>query len=50
MKAFDPEQNKVYTFLGCEQGDKIDVRVKKEIAKRMEQLIGVKLNDENPVK
>ena len=52
MKALDPEQNEVYTFLGCEQGDKIDVRrvmqrVKNEIAKRLEQLMGVNLNDEN---
>ena len=44
MKALDPEQNEVYKFLGCEQGNKIDVkkvmqRVKKEIAKRLEQLI-----------
>jgi hypothetical protein len=45
MKALDPEQNEVYKFLGCEQGDKIDVRrvmqrVKKEIAIRLEQLWG----------
>ena len=55
MKALDPEQNEVYKFLGCEQGNKIDVkkvmqRVKKEIAKRLEQLIEVNLNDENLVK
>ncbi|CAB4045676.1 Hypothetical predicted protein, partial [Paramuricea clavata] len=55
MKALDPEQNEVYKFLGCEQGDKIDVRrvmqrVKKEIAKRLEQLMGVNLNDKNLVK
>jgi hypothetical protein len=45
MKALDPEQNEVYKFLGCEQGDKIDVRrvmqkEKKEIAIRLEQLWG----------
>ena len=55
MKALDPEQNEVHKFLGCEQGNKIDVkkvmqRVKKEIAKRLEQLIEVNLNDENLVK
>ena len=55
MKALDPEQNEVFKFLGCEQGNKIDVkkvmrRVKKEIAKRLEQLIEVNLNDENLVK
>ena len=55
MKALDPEQNEVYKFLGCEQGNKIDVkkvmqRVKKEIAKRLEQLVEVNLNDENLVK
>ena len=55
MKALDPEQNEVYKFLGCEQGNKIDVkkvmqRVKKEVAKRLEQVIEVNLNDENLVK
>ena len=55
MKALDPEQSEVYKFLGCEQRNKIDVkkvmqRVKKEIAKRLEQLIEVNLNDENLVK
>ena len=55
MKALDPEQNEVYKFLGCEQGNNIDVkrvmqRVKKEISKRLEQLIGISLNDENLVK
>jgi uncharacterized protein (DUF302 family) len=55
MKALDTEQNEVYKFLGCEQGDKIDVkrvmqRVKKEIAKRLEQLVGMNLNDENLAK
>ena len=55
MKPLDPEHNEVYKFLGCEQGNKFDVkkvmqRVKKEIAKRLEQLIEVNLNDENLVK
>ena len=45
----------MYKFLGCEQGDKIDVkrvmqRVKKEIAKRLEQLVGMNLTNENLVK
>ena len=44
----------MYKFLGCEQGNKIDVkkvmqRVKKKIGKRLEQLIDVNLNDENLV-
>ena len=26
MKALDPEQNEEYKFLGCEQGNKIDVK------------------------
>ena len=26
MKALDPEKKEVYKFLGCEQGDKIDVK------------------------
>ncbi len=55
MNALDPEQNEVHNFFGCEQGDKIDVkrvmeRMKKEIAKRLEQLMGMNLNDENLVK
>ena len=55
MKPLDPEQNELYKFLGWEQGNKFDVkkvmqRVKKEIAKRLEQLIEVNLNDENLVK
>ena len=49
------EQNEVYKFLGCEQGDKIDVkrviqRVKKEMMKRLEQLMRMNLSDENLVK
>ena len=44
----------MYKFLGCEQGEKIDVkrvmqRVKKEIAKRLEQPVGMNLTDENLV-
>ena len=35
MKALDPEQNEVYKFLGCEQGDKIDVnRVMQRVKRR----------------
>ena len=44
----------MYKFLGCEQGEKIDVkrvmqRVKKEIAKILEQPVGMNLTDENLV-
>ena len=43
MKASDPNQNEVYKFLGCEQGENIDVkkmmeRVKKEIKIRLKQI------------
>ena len=55
MKALDPNQNEVYKFLGCEQGEKIDVkkvleRVKQEIKIRSEQITKTSLNDENLVK
>ena len=54
-EARDPDQNEVYKFLGCEQADKIDVkhvieRVKTEINKTMEQLVGMNLYDENLIK
>ena len=55
MKVLDPDENKVYKFLGCKQGEKIDVkrvtqRVKKEIKKRLEQLVKMNLNDQNLMK
>ena len=51
MNALDPDKNEMYKFLGCEQGDGIEVkcvmeRVKAEVRKRLEQLIGKQLNDE----
>ena len=44
-----------HKFLGCEQGDKIDVkrvmeRVKKEIGKRLDHLTWLNLNDQNLMK
>ena len=50
MSVLDPEKKEVYKFLGCEQGDKIDVkmvmkRVKEEIRKRTKQLVKRNLND-----
>ena len=55
MKARDPNKNEIYTFLGCEQANKIDVklvmeRVKKEIRKRLEHLTSLNLNDQNLMK
>ena len=55
MRALDPNENEIYKFLGCEQGDKIDVkrvmeRVKKEFKRRTEQLVSLNLNDENLIK
>ena len=43
MEALDPSKNEIYEFLGCEQGDKTDVkrvmeRVKKETRKGLEHL------------
>ena len=45
MNALDPDKNEIYKFLGCEQENGIDVdcvmeRVKAEVRKRLEQLIG----------
>ena len=55
MKALDPNQNEVYKFLRCEQGEKSDVkkmmeRVKKEIKITLEQIMKTRMNDENLVK
>ena len=55
MDALDPNKNKIYKFLGCEQADKIDVkrvmeRVKKEIRRRLDHLTGLNLNDKNLMK
>ena len=55
MKALDPNKNEIYTFLGCEQANKIDVkrvmeRVKKEIRKRLDHLTSLNLNDQNLMK
>ena len=52
MEALDPGKNEFYKFLGCEQGEKMDVkrvmeRVKKEIRKRLDHLTGLNLNDQN---
>ena len=54
MDALDPNKNKIYKFLGCEQADKIDVkrvmeRVQKEI-RRLDHLTGLNLNDKNLMK
>ena len=55
MRALDPNENEIYKFLGCQQGDKIDVkrvmeRVKKEVKRRTEQLVSLNLNDGNLMK
>ena len=55
MEALHPDQNEIYKFLRCEQGDKIDVkqvmqRVKKDIRKRLDHLAGHNLNNENLTK
>ena len=55
MKALDPNKNKIYMFLGCEQANKIDVkqvmeRVRKEIRKRLDHLTSLNLNDQNLMK
>ena len=55
MEALDPNKNEIYTLLGCEQANKIDVkrvmeRVKKEIRKRLDHLTSLNLNDQNLMK
>ena len=55
MDTLDPNKNKIYKFLGCEQADEIAVkrlmeRVKKEIRKRLDHLTGLNLNDKNLMK
>ena len=41
MEALDPSKNEIYKFLGCEQGDKIDVkRVMERVKKRNKKEIG----------
>ena len=55
MEALDPNKNEIYTFFGCEQANKIDVkrvmeRVKKEIRKRLDHLTSLNLNDQNLMK
>ena len=55
MKALDPSRNENYKFLGCKQADKINVkqvmeRVKNEIMRRLNHLIGLHLNDQNLMK
>ena len=55
INALDPNKNEIYKFLGCEQADKIDVkrvmeRVKKEIRRRLDHLMGLNLNDKNLMK
>ena len=55
MGVLDPNKNKIYKFLVCEQADKIDgkrvlERVKKEIRKRLDYIMGLNLNGQNLMK
>ena len=55
MGASDPNKNKIYKFLVCEQADKIDgkrvvERAKKEIRKRLDYIKGLNLNGQNLIK
>ena len=55
MKSLDPNQNEVYKFLGCEQGEEIDInqvikRITNEVKIRMKQLVKLKLYDKNLIK
>ena len=51
----DPSRNENYKFLGCEKADKINVkrvieRVKNEIMRRLDHLMGLHVNDQNLMK
>ena len=37
MRALDSNENEIYKFLGCEQGDKIDVKRVIERVKKQER-------------
>ena len=55
MDLLDPNKNKIYKFLVCEQADKTDgkralERVKKEIRKRLDCITGLSLNGQNLMK
>ena len=55
MEALDPGKSDVYKFLGCEQGERIDVlkvfkRVTDEIIKRMKSLVELELYEKNLIK
>ena len=54
MKTMDPDENKIYNFLGTEQTDVIRTktvfeRVKEEVSKRL-MIANTKLNDDNLIK
>ena len=51
MEALDQNKNEIYTFIGCEKANKIDLkrvmeRVKKEIRKRLDHLTSLNLSDQ----
>ena len=55
MDVLGPNENEIYKFLGCKKANKIDVkrvveRVKKEIKKRLNDLTGINLNDQDSMK
>ena len=55
MGVLDPNKNKIYKLLVCEQADKIDgkrilERVKKEIRKRLDYIMRLNLNGQNLMK
>lgn len=52
IESLNRDKNETYKFLGCEQGDKIDIkrvmqRVKTEVRKRTIQMVKRNLNDKN---
>ena len=55
VEALDPEKEEFYKFLGIKQGKQIDkgrlmVRTRKEMQKRLKNLVDLKLYDKNFVK
>ena len=55
MRTIDPDEKKIYKFLGDEQADRIKKkevynRVKEEISRRINIITRTELNDKNMVK
>ena len=55
MKTMNPDENKIYKFLGIEQADGLRTktvfeRVKEEVSKRVKMIANTELSDANLIK